>query len=97
MNTQEAKQGSEQADVEYRKNEESPWESAAGLPCQLTVDLPVPDFRVRDLLELELDTVVDTQCGTNTSVPVWVNAVRIGEAEFDVFGTSLAIRINELG
>ena len=97
MNIQEARQGSEQAGVEHSKKEESPWESAAGLPCQLTIDLPVPGFTVRDLLELELDTVVDTQCGTNTSVPVWVNAARIGEAEFDVFGTSLAIRINELG
>jgi len=41
--------------------------------------------------------VVDTRCNTNNPVPVWVNAVRIGEAEFDVLGTRLAIRINELG
>jgi len=99
MDTQEAKQGTEQveAERELSKHEEDPWESAAGLPCRLSVNLPVPGFTVRDLLELELDTVVDTQYGTNSSVPVWVNAVRIGEAEFDVFGTSLAIRINELG
>jgi flagellar motor switch/type III secretory pathway protein FliN len=79
------------------KSEDNSWESVAGLPCHLSVALPVAGFKVRDLLELEIETVVDTHCNTSNPVPVWVNAARIGEAEFDVFGTRLAIRINELG
>jgi len=78
-------------------SEENSWESVSGLPCHLSVALPVTGFKVRNLLELEIETVVDTRCNTNNPVPVWVNAVRIGEAEFDVLGTRLAIRINELG
>lgn len=97
METQEPKPGTEQAAEDQPNGEENPWKSAAGLPCQLTVELPVAGFKVRDLLELELETVVDTRCSSNSSVPVWVNSVRIGEAEFDVFGTRLAIRLNELG
>lgn len=72
------------------------WDSVSGLPCLLSVGLPVAGFKVRDLLELEIETVVDTRCNTSNPVPVWVNAVKIGDAEFDVFGTRVAIRINEL-
>lgn len=78
------------------EGEADSWESVSGLPCHLSVGLPVAGFKVRDLLELEIETVVDTRCNTSNPVPVWVNAVRIGDAEFDVFGTHVAIRINEL-
>lgn len=76
---------------------EDPWEAVSGLPCQLSVALPVMGFKVRDLLELKIDAVVDSRYNASNPVPVWVNGVRIGEAEFDVFGNRLAIRINELG
>ena len=79
------------------EGQDDSWEGVSGLPCRLSVALPVAGFKVRDLLELENETVVDTHCNTSNSVPVWVNAVRIGETEFDVFGIRLAIRINELG
>lgn len=78
------------------ESEDNSWEGVSGLPCHLCVGLPVSGFKVRDLLELEIETVVDTHCNTNNPVPVWVNAVRIGDAEFDLFGTRIAIRINEL-
>lgn len=97
MATDNPKTEVEQAAAPVRKGEESSWESLSGLPCHLSVALTVARFKVRDLLELEIDTVVDTRCSTNNTVPIWVNAVRIGEAEFDVFGSRLAIRINELG
>lgn len=71
-------------------------ESVSGLPCNLSIDLPVAGFKVRDLLELEIETVVDTRCNTSNPVPIWVNAIKIGDAEFDLFGTRIAIRINEL-
>lgn len=97
MEAENPKAETEQANASTSEGEESSWESVSGLPCHLSVALPVAGFKVRDLLELETETVVDTHCNTSDPVPVWVNAVRIGEAEFDVFGTRLAIRINELG
>ncbi|MEJ2006640.1 MAG: FliM/FliN family flagellar motor switch protein [Acidobacteriota bacterium] len=97
MDKESTKTDAEQKSSVAPGSEDDSWESVSGLPCHLSVALPVAGFRVRDLLELEIKTVVDTRCNTNNSVPVWVNAVRIGEAEFDVFGTRLAIRIDELG
>lgn len=97
MEPENPKAATDQQDEDQPGGEDNPWESASGLPCLLSVALPVSGFKVRDLLELEVETVIDTRCNTNNPVPVWVNSVRIGEAEFDVFGTRLAIRINELG
>jgi len=78
-------------------SQEDPWAAVSGLPCQLSVALPVPAFRVRDLLSLDLETVIDSGANSTGPVPVWVNGVTIGLAEFDVLGKRLAIRIKELG
>ncbi|MGH9343008.1 MAG: FliM/FliN family flagellar motor switch protein [Terriglobia bacterium] len=76
---------------------EDPRAAIAGLRCKLSVDLSVSHFKVRDLLMLEAETVVDSHHNSTGHVPVWVNGVRIGWAEFDVLRTRLAIRISELG
>jgi flagellar motor switch/type III secretory pathway protein FliN len=77
--------------------EEDPWAGVLGLPCQLSVALAVPEFRVCDLLSLDVETVIDSGVNSTGPVPVWVNGVTIGLAEFDVLGRRLAIRIKELG
>ncbi|MGH9353876.1 MAG: FliM/FliN family flagellar motor switch protein [Terriglobia bacterium] len=76
---------------------EDPWAAVAGLQCKLSVDLSVSSFKVRDLLRLDVETVVDSHHNSTSHVPVWVNGVRVGWAEFDVLRTRLAIRISELG
>jgi flagellar motor switch/type III secretory pathway protein FliN len=77
--------------------QEDPWAAVSGLPCQLSVGLAVPGFRVADLLSLDVETVIDSGCNSTGAVPVWVNGARIGLAEFDVLGARLAIRVKELG
>ena len=77
--------------------QEDPWAAVSGLRCQLSVGLPVPRFRVADLLTLDVETVIDSGANCAGLVPVWVNGVRIGMAEFDVLGARLAVRIKELG
>jgi flagellar motor switch/type III secretory pathway protein FliN len=72
------------------------WEEAAWLPCVFSVDLQVHKFTVRDLLQLEKGTVLETQNINGADVPVLVNAQRIGWAEFEVVGQRLAVRITEL-
>jgi flagellar motor switch/type III secretory pathway protein FliN len=72
------------------------WADVLGLPTQISVDLRIQKFSVRDLLALDLDTIVDTGIRATDPVPVWVNGVVIGSAEFDVLGKRLAIRLNEL-
>jgi flagellar motor switch/type III secretory pathway protein FliN len=77
--------------------EEDPWAAISGLPCQLSAALDVPGFRVSDLLTLDRESVIDSRINSAGPVPVWVNGVKIGLAEFDVLGVRLAIRIKELG
>lgn len=72
------------------------WVALGALPCKLSVAVSVPDFTVRDLLILDVGSVVETQTSATGSVPVWVNGVKIAKAEFDVLRANVAIRIGEL-
>lgn len=85
------------APAERARSQEEIWPQVAGLPCVLSVELPVAVFKVRDLLMLDAETVVDSGQSATSKVPVWVNGARVGWAEFDVLRTRLAIRISELG
>jgi len=72
------------------------WQEAARLPCVLSVDVPLRDFTVRDLLQLEPGSVVESKNVNGADVPVLVNTRLIGWAEFEVMGHRLAIRLTEL-
>jgi len=75
---------------------EEAWNEAQWLPCKLSVALQVPKLTVGDLLDMELDSVIDCRVSQDTPLPVWVNEVIVGWAEFDVVGKRLAVRITEL-
>jgi flagellar motor switch protein FliN/FliY len=66
------------------------------LPCRLRVALEVPHFTVRDLLALDANSVVDTSRREGAHVPVMVNGIMVGWAEFDVIDGRLAIRMTEM-
>jgi len=72
------------------------WKDAGLLPCVLSVDVPLRTFTVRDLLQLEPGSVVESKSVNGADVPVLVNARLIGWAEFEVMGHRLAIRVTEL-
>jgi len=85
--------------VPTKKKSEVPqelWQEAALLPCVLSVDVPLRDFTVRDLLRLEPGSVVESKNVNGADVPVLVNARLVGWAEFEVMGHHLAIRVTEL-
>jgi flagellar motor switch/type III secretory pathway protein FliN len=86
-----------EVEVERATPQEDAWAAVSGLPCQLSVGLAIGGFRVADLLSLDADTVIDSGVTSTGPVPIWVNGVRIGMAEFDVLGARLAIRVKELG
>jgi flagellar motor switch/type III secretory pathway protein FliN len=73
------------------------WDEAGWLPCRVSVDLPVRRFTVRDLLQIEVGTILETKIIDGADVPVMVNAQLIGWAEFEVVGQKLAVRMTELG
>lgn len=66
------------------------------LPCQLSLDLPVSGFTVGNLLRLSKGSIVETASHHADDVPVRVNGLLIGWAEFEVIEDRLAIRITEL-
>ena len=72
------------------------WNEAVWLPCRLSVDLQVPKFTIGDLLRLQTDSVIDSQWKQNADVPLRVNGLVVGYAEFEVIGEKAAIRLTEL-
>jgi len=72
------------------------WEEVGWLPCLLSVDLALRKFTVRDLLQLNPGTVLESRNANGSDVPVIVNAQLIGWAEIEVVGQRLAVRITEL-
>ena len=78
------------------QREEDEWGELVHLPCTLTLDLPIPEIRVRELIELDADSILDTKWVQSKDVPVRVNGRFIGWAEFEVVGDRLAVRITEL-
>ena len=72
------------------------WAHVAHLPCDLTVDLPVPEFTVGMLANLEKDSVMDSHWNVTQDVPLRVNGELIALSEFEVMGNKLAVRVTEL-
>ena len=72
------------------------WKEAQYLVCEITVELQVPRFTVRDLLQLERKSVVDTGCKQASNLPLHVNGQGLAWVEFEVLGDKLAVRLMEL-
>jgi flagellar motor switch/type III secretory pathway protein FliN len=66
------------------------------LPCQLSLEVPIAKFTVGDLLLLDKDSIVETDCPSTGDIPLRVNGLLVGWSEFEVIGNRLAIRITEL-
>ena len=72
------------------------WKEAQYLICELTIELRVPNFTVRDLLQLDKKSVVDTRCKQAVNLPLNVNGHGLAWVEFEVLGDRLAVRLMEL-
>jgi len=72
------------------------WAHVLGLPCTLTVDMPMPGFTVADVLRLQANAVVDSHWRVGVDVPLRLNGELIASGEFEVVGNHLAVRLTEL-
>lgn len=72
------------------------WPAVQELPCDLYVVLEIPNFTIRDLLSLRVNSLVDTGRREGAHVPVLVNSVMVAWAEFDVIEGRLAVRMTEM-
>jgi len=73
-----------------------PWDQVKNLVCEFTVDIPLPAFKVGDVLKLGQRTVANTLWPLERDVPLRVNGVVIGYGEFEVVKNHLAVRLTEL-
>ena len=79
-----------------KQQEDERWRPVLGLRCELTVDLPLPDFKIADLLKLRAGSVIDAHWRVGQDVPLCLNATLIGWSEFEVVAGNLAVRLTEL-
>ncbi len=66
------------------------------LPCQLSLEIPIVNFTVGDLLRLSKDSIVETACPATSDIPLRANGLLVGWTEFEVIEKRLAVRITEL-
>lgn len=69
----------------------------ARMPVELDVAVPIPDFRVRNLLALAPGQIIESGWGHGEDVPLASGAVQLAWAEFEVIESQLAVRITRLG
>lgn len=79
-----------------RDKEELRWAPMMNLRCELTVDLPLPGFRVGDFVRLRPGSVVGTQWRVTHDVPLRVNGSLIAWAELEGSENRLGVRLTEL-
>jgi flagellar motor switch/type III secretory pathway protein FliN len=75
---------------------EARWQPVLALPCELVVELPLPNFTVANFLRLQAGSVIATNWRVTRDVPLRANGALIAWGEFDGSGTRLAVRLTEL-
>ncbi len=72
------------------------WARVEGLPCLLSIEIPVPSFTVSDLVHLACGTIVATGWTAGQDVPLEVNGELIAWSEFEIVQDRLAVRVTEI-
>jgi flagellar motor switch/type III secretory pathway protein FliN len=72
-------------------------QALAALPLQLDVSIPIPEFRVADLLSLTKGTVLESNWSHAEDIPVWCGGARLMWTEFEVIDDVLAVRVTRVG
>jgi flagellar motor switch/type III secretory pathway protein FliN len=75
---------------------EQQWNLVQEFECELTVELPMPDFTIGDLLELRPGSVIGARLRVGRDIPLRLNGALIGWIEFELVGERLAVRLTEL-
>jgi len=68
----------------------------AGLPMQLDVTVPIPFFRVENLVTLEKGAVLESHWHHADDVPLWCGGAQLAWTEFEVVDRKLAVRLTRI-
>ena len=72
------------------------WETLSRLPRKLGVAVPVPAFKVRDLIRLHTGQMVRSAWPSSGDLPIRIGAVQLAWGEFEVIDRRMAVRITRL-
>jgi flagellar motor switch/type III secretory pathway protein FliN len=72
------------------------WPAVFGLPTTVLVAVPVPAFRVRDLLALKAGSILSSAWRSEREVPLLADEVQFAWAEFEVTDDKLGVRVTRL-
>ncbi len=72
------------------------WSAFQLLPCQLSLEIPIPGFTIAALLRLSPNDVINTHWLQGSDVPLHVNGKLIGWTEFEVIDDHLAARLTQI-
>lgn len=77
--------------------EEHPeWLTLQRVPLLITAGVPLPKFRVRDLLGLAVGQMIESNSASSEDVSVKVGAMQVAWSEFEVVGERIAVRLTRL-
>lgn len=80
------------AKISLRKS----WPAVEWLPMQLNVALPIPRFRVRDLLALKPGQAIATEWPDGDDLPLSIEDVQLAWIEIEAVDRDMAVRITRL-
>lgn len=87
-----ATSGSELLELEQHPE----WNTLSRLPMRVAVGVPLPRFKVRDLLALSRGQLVLSAWASTTDVPLTVGCAQLSWAEFEVVEQRMAVRMTRL-
>ena len=72
------------------------WPAIEWLPVQISISLPIPRFRVRDLLALDAGQIISTDWPNGDDLPLSVDQVQLAWVEMESVEQEMAVRITRL-
>ena len=77
--------------------EEHPeWPLLSRIPMRLIAGIPLPNFRVKDLVGLKAGQLVSSNWSSTDDVPLKIGSVQLSWSEFEVVEQQMAIRLTRL-
>ncbi len=72
------------------------WPLLARLPMRLTAAIPLPGFKVKNLLGLHPGQIVVSEWPGSEDVPLKIGSIHLSWSEFEVVEQRMAIRLTRL-
>jgi flagellar motor switch protein FliN/FliY len=82
--------------AEVAESSHAGWPVVDWLPISLSIGLPIPSFRVRDLLMLEIGSVVVTEWPNGDDLPLSAGAVQLAWVDVETVEQEMAVRLTRL-